>query len=208
MERFYEEYKLLVNTETSYKDGAPHALLTGTDNCTQYNAGQVIFDYQKVYDREDTYHDVVGFYHTHPSGMSDMSGIDIETMRQWVLCLGKNLICIIETDDTLKGWMCIKSEDGQVAMREINVSTRNDVNYDVWFDSGASFWHPTDFLLHGERFEDDGTADGETDGEVLEAVLELQENQENLIVGFNTLVDAVQSLIQVLTKEEDDEQDT
>jgi len=209
MARFYEEYKLLISTETSYKDGTPHALFTGTDYCTQHMSAEVKFDYQKVYDREDTYHDVVGFYHTHPSGMQNMSGIDVETMRQWVTCLGKSLICIIETDESLNAWMFVKDDnaEGGITVKDIQANTGNDVNYDIWFDSAVSFWHPADFLLNGEHYSEMPDQNNEETGEVKQAISELQENQDNMITGFNTLIDTIQSLIQTITKDEDDEQD-
>lgn len=203
MKRFYEEYKLLISTETSYKSGTPHALVTGTEYCTQHMSAEVKFDYQKVYDREDTYHDVMGFYHTHPSGLTDMSEIDVETMTQWVKCLGKSLVCIIETDDSLKSWMCVKNESGQVTIQESNVSTQNDVNYDLWFEAGTSFWHPADFLVNGEYY--DGDSVEEEDDELMLAIEDIQRVQNDMVSGFNVVVDTVQSLVQAMTKEEDDE---
>ena len=209
MKEFYEEYKMLINTESSYKDGTPHVMLTGTDYCTQHKVGEVSFDYQKVYDREDTYHDVMGFYHTHPPGRTGMRSIDIETMTQWVKCLGKSLVCLIETDDSLNGWMFVKDEKAAsgVSTKELSVNTFNDVNYDIWMESSSSFWHPADFLLNGERFEEgyDEEDEDEATELMLEGIAEIRENQENIINGFNTLVETVQALIQTITKEEDDE---
>lgn len=59
-------------------------------------AGQVEFDWQSVYDRQDTQGDVVGFWHTHPyQGGVGPSSRDIETMIAWCNSLGRPLLCII-----------------------------------------------------------------------------------------------------------------
>jgi hypothetical protein len=57
----------------------------------------VEFDWSWVLDREERYGDVVGFYHTHPAGLSAPSDRDVRTMRAWVTCLGKPLLCLIES---------------------------------------------------------------------------------------------------------------
>ena len=114
---FTETCKILINTETSYKDNAPHLLVTGIGSYTQGLAGSVEFKYDDVYDREDRYHDIVGFYHTHPSGLNVMSPTDVETMTQWVKCLGKSLICVIETKEQLNAWLFIKGENGDVSCK-------------------------------------------------------------------------------------------
>ena len=121
---FYEICKVLVSTETAYKDGAPHAFVTSIDSCTQKQVASVEFDYKKVFDREDKYEDIAGFYHTHPSGMNMMSSIDIETMNQWVRCLGKSLICVIETEEKLNAWAFIKGQDLDVRHKQIQALGR------------------------------------------------------------------------------------
>ena len=139
--------------------------------------------------------------------MPNMSNIDVETMKQWVKCLGKSLVCAIETDETLNAWMFVKDDSGGISIKDIQINTGNDVNYDVWFDSAISFWHPADFLLNGEHYIEESVKTSEESGEVMQILAELQENQDNMIAGFNTLVDTIQALIQTITKDECDEQD-
>ena len=196
MEKFYEEYKMLINTESAYKDGVPHLLLTGTEYCTQHLSAEVRFDYQKVYDREDTYHDVMGFYHTHPPGLKDISSIDIETMKQWARCLGKSLICLIETDNSLKGWMISKNND----IKEISVMTENAVNYDVWLEKSPSFWETADILTDAPHFEEEYDEE-RISNDIAIKLEEMQRVQQDMINGFNVLVDTVQSLVKAMTKE-------
>lgn len=56
------------------------------------------FDADWVLRREETGGDVLGFYHTHPSGVSEPSRRDDRTMWAWVTAFGKPLLCIIEAD--------------------------------------------------------------------------------------------------------------
>ena len=60
---------------------------------------QVAFDAAWVLDREETRGDIVGFYHTHPSGAPLPSQRDVNTMRAWAGSLGKPLLCLIESND-------------------------------------------------------------------------------------------------------------
>jgi proteasome lid subunit RPN8/RPN11 len=60
----------------------------------------VSFDAKWALHREELNGDIIGFYHTHPSGMPDPSGRDHRTMNAWVAALGKPLLCIIEADNT------------------------------------------------------------------------------------------------------------
>lgn len=195
---FYEEYKLLISTEINHKDNTTCALVTGIDVCTQKQATSVEFDYQKVYDREDTYHDVVGFFHTHPSGMNRMSGIDIETMNQWVKCLGKDLMCVIQTDKTISGWIFSKNNNGTI-IRDVQVSTGNDVNYDICFDTASGFWHAKDFLIAGKIDTDELEKDENTlmpiANDIFNLLNEIKENQDKLFGGFVTLTKTVQSIM-------------
>lgn len=58
----------------------------------------VVFTASWVLQREESYGDVVGFYHTHPSGFDLPSERDHRTMRAWVSAFGKPLLCLIEAD--------------------------------------------------------------------------------------------------------------
>jgi proteasome lid subunit RPN8/RPN11 len=55
----------------------------------------VEFDWTTVMRREETLRDVVGFFHTHPRGLTRPSGRDVRTMQAWCDCLGKPLLCVI-----------------------------------------------------------------------------------------------------------------
>jgi proteasome lid subunit RPN8/RPN11 len=61
----------------------------------------VAFDWSWTLEREERYGDVVGFYHTHPTGLASPSERDVRTMRAWVSCLGKPLLCLIQSGDNL-----------------------------------------------------------------------------------------------------------
>src|SRR5512135_3705053 len=62
----------------------------------QGGASSVEFDWSWVLEREERQGDVIGFWHTHPFGLAGPSRRDIRTMRAWVDCLGKPLLCLIE----------------------------------------------------------------------------------------------------------------
>jgi hypothetical protein len=64
-------------------------------------AASVTFDWSWVLEREERYGDVTGFFHTHPAGSTTPSGRDVRTMRAWVSCLGKPLLCLIQSGDEL-----------------------------------------------------------------------------------------------------------
>jgi proteasome lid subunit RPN8/RPN11 len=63
---------------------------------------RVEFDWTKVIRREEAFGDVLGFFHTHPRGLTRPSGRDVRTMQAWCDCFGKPLLCLIgitEPDD-------------------------------------------------------------------------------------------------------------
>lgn len=69
-----------------------------TGRCLMLNRGDVAsveFDWNIVLEREEQHGDVVGFFHTHPSGLEQPSGRDRKTMRAWCDCFGKPLLCVI-----------------------------------------------------------------------------------------------------------------
>ena len=53
----------------------------------------VDFDWRKVFRQRKA---LIGFFHTHPDGVDDLSQIDHRTMRGWVTALGKPLLCGIK----------------------------------------------------------------------------------------------------------------
>lgn len=214
MSDFYEVYKMLVSYELYNKDGAPHLTVLSTNPGTQKNPAAVSFDYQSVWDREDNHHDVAGFYHTHPSGMNNMSQTDIETMTQWVNCLGKSLVCIIETEQQLNGWYFSKSDIGKVTWKEILVATTNNLAYDVWMEPQQEvFFNPVDFIMDGDfdddmndepdffqSFEDRMKAMEEKVDAVLDSSKVVSDSQSEIVTKFNKLLDVLKGLINKLPK--------
>jgi proteasome lid subunit RPN8/RPN11 len=65
---------------------------------TSGEPSSVGFDANWVLRREESKGDVVGFFHTHPSGMPGPSERDNRTMQAWVGSFGKPLLCVIEAD--------------------------------------------------------------------------------------------------------------
>ncbi len=64
-----------------------------------------------VIERDEKYHDIVGFIHTHPNFSAHYSGRDDLTMKAWVTCLGKPLVCCIQGVDGLKAWWYMDDEN-------------------------------------------------------------------------------------------------
>ena len=87
----------------------------------------VEFDWSWVLEREERQGDVLGFYHTHPAGAAVPSARDRRTMRAWVSCLGKPLLCVIESDDALVAYLFATDEDSGQAMDEVERFPRNAV---------------------------------------------------------------------------------
>lgn len=82
----------------------------------QGEPNRVAFDAAWVLAREEAEGDVVGFYHTHPSGNPRPSQRDDRTMRSWCGALGKPLLCLIEADDALNAYVY---EDDEAAARTL-----------------------------------------------------------------------------------------
>ncbi len=172
------------------------------DYYTQNKFGSVEFDYKKVFEREDKYKDVVGFYHTHPPGCFSMSSTDIETMTQWVKCLGKSLICVIECENVLNSWLFVKNEDGGVSYIDVNANTTNNINYYIWTDPTPSFWENADFLVKGEAYFDEDEDDPFS--EIIERIENLEAGMMSVLSGIQTLSSSVQFLVEALVEEEED----
>ena len=68
-------------------------------------ATSVSFDWGWVMVREESFGDVIGFYHTHPTGSLLPSQRDVRTMQAWVDCFGKPLLCAIQSGERLAGYL-------------------------------------------------------------------------------------------------------
>jgi proteasome lid subunit RPN8/RPN11 len=79
----------------------------------------VEFDWAWVLDREERYGDVAGFFHTHPAGLPAPSQRDQRTMRAWVSCLGKPLLCLVESDGLLAAYIFRSDEDEGQPVQEV-----------------------------------------------------------------------------------------
>jgi hypothetical protein len=71
----------------------------------QGGASSVEFDWSWVLEREERRGDVIGFWHTHPFGMTGPSHRDARTMQGWVDCLGKPLLCLIEVPGKIAAYL-------------------------------------------------------------------------------------------------------
>jgi proteasome lid subunit RPN8/RPN11 len=85
----------------------------------------VEFDWSWVLEREERRGDVLGFYHTHPAGMAVPSARDVRTMRAWVSCLGKPLLCVIESDKALAAHLFATDEDSGQSLEAVERFPRN-----------------------------------------------------------------------------------
>jgi hypothetical protein len=85
----------------------------------------VEFDWNWVLEREERQGDVLGFYHTHPAGAAAPSARDVRTMRAWVSCLGKPLLCVIESNDVLAAHVFATDEDSGQMLDEVERFPRN-----------------------------------------------------------------------------------
>jgi hypothetical protein len=85
----------------------------------------VDFDWKWVLKREEQYGDILGFYHTHPGGFARPSERDTRTMRAWVSCLGKPLMCVIESFEDLIAYIYETDEDDGSPFAEMQRFPRN-----------------------------------------------------------------------------------
>lgn len=70
----------------------------------------VEFSWKMAMEREEKSGDVVGFFHTHPPGIETPSTADVNTMKGWVLSLGKPLLSVITSGAITRAF--VFTEDG------------------------------------------------------------------------------------------------
>lgn len=85
----------------------------------QGGPSSVDFDWAWVLEREERRGDVIGFWHTHPSGSDGPSGRDIRTMQGWVSCLGKPLLCLIQGKKNPAAYIFQTDEDTGRRLAEV-----------------------------------------------------------------------------------------
>lgn len=71
---------------------------------TSGEPASVEFDAAWALAREESHGDVVGFYHTHPAGVTGPSDRDDRTMHAWVSSFGRPLVCVIEADGVARAF--------------------------------------------------------------------------------------------------------
>jgi proteasome lid subunit RPN8/RPN11 len=101
---------------------------------TTGDSSSVGFDADWVLEREESSGDVVGFYHTHPSGMPAPSKRDDRTMWAWVSSFGKPLLCLIEADRKVAAYQYINDEAEAAKVTACEVLPRGVV---IAYDDGV-----------------------------------------------------------------------
>lgn len=164
-----ENFKVLIDTETAYKDGAPHVMATGIP----------VYSQQEVENRESMYHDVVGFYFAKPGEPAEMTEDDITNMTGLTNKFKRSLLCLIENDDSISGWVFSINDGHIVSYNEIYVRSHNDVNYDVWLKKDGNFWNPVSFL-----FEEDFCEEDKQFNDLSKKIDAIHDNQQKLQEAF------------------------
>ncbi len=85
----------------------------------------VELDWAVILEREERRGDVLGFYHSHPPGAEAPSERDVRTMRAWMSCLGKPLLCVIESGPALRGYLFATDKDPGTPLAEVQRFPRN-----------------------------------------------------------------------------------
>jgi hypothetical protein len=82
----------------------------------------VLFDGNKVLSREETHGDIIGFYHSHPEGLTTPSARDDATMSAWCFCFGKPLLCAISTRTRgVRAWVYGATEMSRVDVADVSI---------------------------------------------------------------------------------------
>lgn len=73
----------------------------------------VEFDWEWVLRREEEKGDVLGFWHTHETDIRP-SVRDADTMRAWVRCFNKELLCLIRSNNYQARYLCARLVERKV----------------------------------------------------------------------------------------------
>lgn len=84
----------------------------------------VNFDGPNVLDREERRRDILGFFHTHPSGPPLPSRRDVRTMRAWCSAFGKPLLCLIASPLGLAGFRFDNDSSQGTPLAEVQLFPR------------------------------------------------------------------------------------
>jgi len=94
---------------------------------TRGRPAEVEFDAAWVLAREERRGDVIGFYHTHPSGRPLPSERDLRTMLAWTSAFGKPLLCLIESTEGLAAFRFDDDESPAVWLKACELFPRGVV---------------------------------------------------------------------------------
>lgn len=86
----FEDSGAFVARRVMRATGAPHS---------------VRLDSARIFVREEKIGDVLGFWHTHPEGLTGESSQDESTMAAYCLSFGKPMLSIIETGAGIRAWI-------------------------------------------------------------------------------------------------------
>jgi proteasome lid subunit RPN8/RPN11 len=87
----------------------------------------VNFDGLGVLRREEERQDVLGFFHTHPTGPEEPSARDVRTMRAWCSAFGKPLVCAIACPEKLAAFRFDPDSTDGVPFAEVRLFPRGVV---------------------------------------------------------------------------------
>jgi len=107
----------------------------------------VAFDADWALAREESKGDIVGFYHTHPSGMPSPSKRDDRTMWAWVASFGKPLLCLIESNRVVHAFLYKDDESAAVRLAECERFPRGII---VAYDNDDAYGNDVDGENDGE----------------------------------------------------------
>ncbi len=85
-------------------------------------------------EREEAQGDVVGFYRTHPGISPVPSARDASTMRAWVSCFGKPLLCAIQGQAGLRAYLF---DSGEAQGPPLPRAARRAGGRTVWMEDPA-----------------------------------------------------------------------